>query len=163
MIIETGFFGSAKVPGILGAAVPKEYPIGTVAYLREPFAADRGTGVPPREVTTFRRTSNGRWTSYPGNDVSFATFAQLNLAAPVERVEEPAERLPEPTGPTSPASTDKGATGAVGAVPDARADDVANAVAKAQGNGIMETIKANPGTTAIIGAGLAFVLWRLIK
>jgi len=162
MIIETGFFGSAKVPGILGAALPKEYPIGTVAYLREPYAADRGTAVPPREVTMFRRTSNGRWTSYPGNDVSFATFAQLNLAAPVERVEEPAERLPEPTGPTGPA-TSKGATGDVGAVPDAPADGVAAAVAKAQGNSIMETIKANPGTAAIIGAGLAFMLWRLVK
>lgn len=70
------------------------YPIGSQAKLFAPFPADRGIWQQPRLVSVFVKTPNGRWTSYPGNDVSYPTLAALALAAPVQEVVTPGQGTP---------------------------------------------------------------------
>lgn len=73
-----------------------DWSIGARARLFAPFQVDRGLWVEPRLVDVFVKTSNGRWTSYPGNDVSYPTLSALALAAPVMEVYEPAQGAPPP-------------------------------------------------------------------
>lgn len=165
MLIQTNFFGADKTPSLTGGIVPETYPVGSIAYLREPFSADRGPTVPPREVTMFRRTSNGRWTSYPGNDVSFATFAELRANATVERVEEPAERLPEP--PAIKTGEYRSADADVEAVADAADSLPDNAIAGQKAgtpdNALVAFAKARPLVTVAVAIGASFLAWRAFK
>ena len=76
-------------PAALLTRPETDYPIGSVAHLLAPFPADRGLWVEPRLVDRFVKTPNGRWTSYPGNDVNYPTLNALALAAPVASVQLP--------------------------------------------------------------------------
>jgi hypothetical protein len=75
------------------------WPIGSKATLFAPFQVDRGLWVQPRLVTEFVKTPNGRWTSYPGNDVNYPTLLALSFAVPVMDVWSPAQPAPEAAGP----------------------------------------------------------------
>ena len=92
----------AETPRELLEALETEWPVGCRAQLFAPFEVDRGLWVQPRLVSTFVKTSNGRWTSYPGNDVSYPTLGALALAAPVMDVYCPQQGQPAPT-PEAPA------------------------------------------------------------
>lgn len=77
---------SGKVRGSGGtretwlAAPESSWPVGTIATLRAPWQAYAGP-----LVTYFLKTSNGRWTSKPGNYTSHATlFALVNALDVVE-------------------------------------------------------------------------------
>lgn len=78
---------NVATPATMGGTEP---PIGTIAHLAGTYQADRGVAVAPRTVDRFKKFSNGRWGSYPGNDVSFATLGDLHNAAPVAWLEPPA-------------------------------------------------------------------------
>ena len=79
-----------ETPAELLNTVELDWPVGSVARLFAPFPVDRGLWVEPRLVDRFVKTPNERWTSYPGNDVSYPTLSALALAAPVMEVTTPA-------------------------------------------------------------------------
>lgn len=78
------------------------WPVGTVAVLAAPFPVDRGLWTDPRLVDRFTKTSNLRWTSTPGNDISYPTLGALALDAPVVQVITPPGTTPQPTRPPEP-------------------------------------------------------------
>lgn len=81
----------AMTPDALLSTPESQFPIGSQAKLFAPTPVDRGAWVEPRLVDTFVKTPNGRWTSYPGNDVNYPTLAALALATPIQEVFTPGQ------------------------------------------------------------------------
>lgn len=97
-----------RTPQYLLDAPESSYPVGSQATLAAPFPVDRGLWVEPRLVSVFVKTPNGRWTSYPGNDVNYPSLGALAMAAPVVSVYSPGTGSdgshPDPAA--TPAKTD---------------------------------------------------------
>lgn len=106
------FAPAVETPAALTDAPESSYPIGSQAKLAAPFPVDRGIWQAPRLVSVFVKTPNGRWTSYPGNDVSYPTLAALALAVPVMEVYSPGQGAPASALP--PATPAEAAAAAVG-------------------------------------------------
>jgi hypothetical protein len=83
----------------IGENPESAWPVGTRALLSRAFPVDRGLWLAPLEVFEFRKMSNGRWLSQPGQHMSFPTLHALAMddRATIARVEPPpGTQAPEP-------------------------------------------------------------------
>lgn len=123
-----GLYTGAFKPAVLTPSQFTEqpeasYPIGSRANLAAPFPVDRGVWQEPRLASVFVKTPNGRWTSYPGNDVNYPTLRALTLAAPVVSIDLPPEAAPAQAQQYSMATIP---------APDTEAEAAAQEIAQAQ-------------------------------
>jgi hypothetical protein len=115
---------------MMGGSTPTEPPAGSMAYLSEPFTIPGER----RTVDAFKKYPNGRWGTYPGNEWSVGSLAELVAVAKVRDVVTPEQAVESITSPAPDAGDDPAIrymTADVGDVPDAQAEQIAGAIEKA--------------------------------